>query len=119
MLADQKEFVRLIAQGASPAAACSLLKVPVDCAYLTFECDQRFRKRLETVFLSLTDNVRAALYREAVKGKVAAQTFWLKSEPQQTRRAPGAMPASREALLSDLARIMAAFQGENAGRGEP
>ena len=82
-VSQQKQFAKLLTQGASPAAACAAIDVPLDAASLSFETDVRFRKRLERLYQSLTDNVRAAVYRDAMKGKGPAQTLWLKEEAAQ------------------------------------
>jgi hypothetical protein len=103
---QQKEFASVLAQGGSPAAACGKLKVPVENAVLSFETDARFRKRLELIYQSLTENVRAALYREAMKGSVTAQTHWLKDDAAQhsaDRPCPEGDATNR---VADLERIM-------------
>ncbi len=116
-VAQQKEFARLLSQGASPAAACSVLEVAADCALLSFDSDARFRRKLEHVYQSLTDNVRAALYREAMKGKVTAQIFWLKDEASQRSAQQSAPPASRAALQAELERVMAVLRSDGAEGG--
>lgn len=113
-ISQQKQFARLLAQGASPAAACATMSVPLDGACLSFETDPRFRKRLERVDQSLTDNVRAAVYRDAMKGKVPAQILWLKEQAAQrddahsagssSKRGTGPMPPQNP--RADLERML-------------
>jgi len=106
---EQKQLLRLLSLGASPAAACEGLAVSVQDALLTFETDVRFGARLEQVHQSLTENIRAALYREAMKGNVTAQTYWLKEDAAQRsddqsriRRPPGQLIADLERIFEVL-----------------
>jgi hypothetical protein len=115
----QKELIRLLSLGASPAAACESLSISFQDALLTFETDNRFRARLEQIHHSLTENIRAALYREGMKGNVTAQTYWLKedathrkNEEDRVRKPPGE-------LLADLERVVEVLKAsglEEAGR---
>jgi len=57
------------------------------------------------------------VYRDAMQGKAAAQSLWLKSEPRPARKAKS-MPVTREVMLADLARIMSTLHGDQPGRGE-
>ena len=80
-LVQQQDFLDLIAKGASPAAACQRLGIPVITYAQTIETDDPFRQQLRHVQSLLSQNVAAALYRAAMEGNVTAMTSWLKASP--------------------------------------
>ncbi|MFG0331861.1 MAG: hypothetical protein ACF8TS_00740 [Maioricimonas sp. JB049] len=79
--AEQEEYLQLMLRGASPAAACLQLGLPVGNILRTMERQPEFRERLRQVRELLSQNVAAALYRAAMEGSVSAQSFYLKNQP--------------------------------------
>ncbi|WP_437206740.1 hypothetical protein [Planctomicrobium sp. SH664] len=78
---QQSQYLQLLARGASPAAACLQLGIsPLSVTSLT-EDDDSFRSSLAGIQRLMSENVAAALYRAAMEGSVAAQTFYLKNQP--------------------------------------
>ncbi|QDT67053.1 hypothetical protein [Calycomorphotria hydatis] len=74
-------LIDILAQGASPAIACKQIGVSF-FVYLNTWCqDDAFRQKLDAIGAALSQNVAAALYRQAIEGSVSAQTFWLKNQP--------------------------------------
>lgn len=71
--------MELLAKGASPAAACQHLGVPVSAFLHSLADDPAFREALADVNEILTRNVVAALYQAAMKGSIPAQTLWLRN----------------------------------------
>jgi hypothetical protein len=80
-LPKQREFLKLLMQGASPQLACKKLKLEMASFWHTLEHDARFAAELQKVWDALSYNVVAALYQAAIKGNHAAQQFWLKHRP--------------------------------------
>lgn len=78
---QQQVYLNLIAKGASPAGACQQLGISPMSVVLTEEQDECFALFLKRVNELLSQNVAAALYRSAMEGSVAAQTFYLKNLP--------------------------------------
>lgn len=117
LTADQQEMVlQLLVRGASPAVACQQLGVSTLGFNRSAANDDRFRARLDAVRVTLSQNVAAAVYREAMQGSVPAQTLWLKSCPPPEWRVdelaggPMTFDEAFEALsdddLIDLARAL-------------
>jgi hypothetical protein len=77
----QDELLELLSQGASPPAACRKLGLSLADFFHTTQRDPQFRRRVEMTHHALGQNVASALYRAAMKGNVAAQTFWLRFSP--------------------------------------
>ncbi|MCA8993397.1 MAG: hypothetical protein KDA88_15520 [Planctomycetaceae bacterium] len=77
----QREYLQLLARGASPAAACMQLNLSVTVVLNRITTDETFRDRLDQIHNVLSQNVAAALYRSAMEGSVSAQTFFLKNCP--------------------------------------
>ncbi|MCA9053516.1 MAG: hypothetical protein KDA75_06750 [Planctomycetaceae bacterium] len=87
-------LLALLHRGASPALACTQLGLSVD-RFLAWLEDASFRQRIAQSQGVLSQNVAAALYRSALEGSVAAQTFYLKhlpppEWPQPERETPAA-----------------------------
>ncbi|QDU41085.1 hypothetical protein Mal4_54500 [Maioricimonas rarisocia] len=78
---EQEGYLQLMLRGASPAAACLQLELPVGNVLRTMEQQPEFRERLRQVRELLSQNVAAALYRAAMEGSVSAQSFYLKNQP--------------------------------------
>jgi hypothetical protein len=78
---DQQSLLALLAKGASPAAACQHLRLPVTTYNHTIDTDDTFRRQLDHIQTLLSQNVAASLYRTAMEGNVTAMTFWLKASP--------------------------------------
>jgi hypothetical protein len=114
--AQQREFEKLLANGASPAAACKKLDVPLDVLWVTIDGDDRFVKRCQRVFESLNENVRAAIYQAAMQGKVTAQSNWLKlmqmegEQEERSAKRKWAAGDSDAAVRQRAARLMALFR---------
>jgi hypothetical protein len=107
---QQKQFVRLVLQGAAPSGVCITLGVPLESVQLTCETDARFRGQITRLCEALTDNVRAAIYRTALKGNVSAQTLWLKDEAQRAQSTV-TQPRTPEEMLAEVERLTRAIQG--------
>lgn len=79
---DQRNYIlQLLLRGASPAAACAQLTLPLIAYARTLREDPDFRARIREVTAALSQNVAAALYRAAMQGNVTAQTTWLRLRP--------------------------------------
>jgi hypothetical protein len=87
----------MIAAGGSPAAACEKLGVALEAVSVTLDADERFRKRINRIEQSLSENVKSALYRTAMKGNPSAQSQWLKLQDE------GCSPAGE--MQDDLASL--------------
>lgn len=83
---QQRRFEQLLAGGASPAAACQNLSVPLDVLWATIDRDDRFVKRCHRILESLNENVRSAIYLSAMKGRVTAQSNWLRLMQMEERQ---------------------------------
>jgi hypothetical protein len=77
----RRVVLELMQRGASPAGACQQVGLTVDAFWTTLEREPTFAEALERVFDSLSHNVLAALYQNAMKGHVTAQQFWLRNRP--------------------------------------
>lgn len=94
-------LLRLLLRGASPLAACAQLGVEPE-TFLDWLQGSRFRARLIRALHLLSQNVAAALYRKAMEGSVAAQTFYLRHLPPPEWPQPAASDdASPLQQLSD------------------
>lgn len=80
----QQAVIDLLFRGASPAAACGQLGVPVETLLRTINDDPEFARRTGDVTSVLSGNVMAMLYRTAMDGNVSAQSSWLKLFPPAT-----------------------------------
>jgi len=78
---QQRKFLELLLQGASPQVACHKLKVKLAAFWHTLEHDAEFAAALQQAWDTLSFNVMAALYQAAIKGNGPAQQFWLKHRP--------------------------------------
>jgi len=78
---QQQLYLTLLTKGASPAAACAQMGIPLPLVASTLEADEGFRQLFDRVHELLSQNVAAALYRSAMEGRVSAQTFYLKNKP--------------------------------------
>jgi len=114
-LAQQKEFVRVVSQGASPAAVCAQLGVTVESARLTMDSDPRFRRHMKHIPQTLAENIRAALYLQAMKGTVSAQTFWLKEDAALNAPGNEEIPVSPLELIEKLNRVRQVLAEDYAG----
>lgn len=93
---EQAEFLELIGQGLSPAAACRKLEVNLRSLRHTIQQDPRFQAECDDVAATLNENVEMALYIAAMKGNVSAQTLWLRKRPP-----PGWMPDEERRTVSE------------------
>ncbi len=91
--------------GASPQKACEELGVSYESARLTYMLDQRFRQRLDNALESRTDNVLTKTYHEAMKGKVTAQSLWLREEAARRVRQASEQAELPEELSDRLDRL--------------
>jgi len=88
---QQEQLLLMLQRGASPSVACHQSGVSPAAFLKSFSDDEHVREEYRSVLVLLSQNVLAALYREALEGSVSAQSFWLKSCPP-----PGWMMESRE-----------------------
>lgn len=98
----QDEYLHLLARGASPAAACLQLNLPVTLVLNHINTDAGFRDRLDQIHDVLSQNVAAALYRSAMEGSVSAQTFFLKNCPPPEWPVAGATGPTPQDGLDDM-----------------
>jgi hypothetical protein len=109
--AEQHAFLLLMARGASPSVACQQLGISLPRLAASLEEDDLFCRRLERVKELLSQNVAAALYRCAMEGSVAAQTFYLKNRPPpEWPNAAQSLPHGLEELNDD--ELIAQFREE-------
>jgi len=92
-------------RGASPFGACQQLGIPLESLKQIYAAEEAFRHRIDQVHEILSQNVAAALYRQAMEGNVSAQSFWLKVLPppgwhQPTK--PGPAPRTFDETLEQL-----------------
>jgi transcriptional regulator of met regulon len=85
--------------------ACSSIGVSLDSARLTLTTDARFRRKCHEVPEALTENVRASLYSNAIKGTVAAQSLWFKEDAARRASGQDEVPMSVDDLLAELDRV--------------
>jgi hypothetical protein len=78
---QQRQFLELMVQGASPQVACHKLNASLASFWNTLERDVKFAGALQRMWDTLSFNVVAALYQAAIKGNGSAQQFWLKLRP--------------------------------------
>ena len=83
---QQQAALQLLLRGASPAGACGQLGVSVLLFDRTYLEEAGFRERVDRVNAILSQNVAAALYREAMSGNVSAMNLWLKCSPPSAWR---------------------------------
>lgn len=98
----QAQYLQLLARGASPAAACMQLNLPVMSVLNQITTDATFRARLDQIHDVLSQNVAAALYRSAMEGSVSAQTFFLKNCPPPEWPGNEPVPAAMNDGLDEL-----------------
>jgi hypothetical protein len=78
---QQQALLALLSKGASAAAACRQLGLPVENFWHTLHRNASFAAALQQAFDTLSHNVLSVLYQTAMKGNVTAQQFWLKHRP--------------------------------------
>ncbi len=78
---QQDRILEWLTKGAGPVAACQQLGLSVDQFWETLSHDARFAGALQRLFDTLSQNVLAALYQSAMKGRISAQQFWLRQRP--------------------------------------
>lgn len=102
--AEQESYLQLLARGASPAAACIQLGLPLIAVARTIERDDGFQSLLDRLNELLSQNVAAALYRSAMEGSVSAQQFYLKNRPppEWPQLTPDSSPAVDELTDDEL-----------------
>ena len=97
-------LLSLLLRGASPASACAQLGLTL-AQFDAWLADPDFQARLSRSQYTLSQNVAAALYRSAMEGSVAAQTFYLRHLPPpewpQPEPADSATPSTLEQLTDD------------------
>ncbi len=97
---EQDAILDLLSRGASPAVACRQIGRSLAEFFRTAEEHDGFRQRLDTVEISLAQNIAAALYKAAMEGSVTAQTFWLRNNPP-----PGWNPGDQKVTNDDLEKL--------------
>jgi hypothetical protein len=78
---EQHAVWLLLLKGASPALACQQLGLSIVAFVHTWKCDPRFFASIQQTIDTLSDNVVASLYRNAIEGNVTAQKLWLEQRP--------------------------------------
>ncbi|MEX0703821.1 MAG: hypothetical protein WD069_17110 [Planctomycetales bacterium] len=79
--AQQAALLAALLNGASRTGACRKLGVSLSAVAETAEANSAFRAMLREVQDALSHNVATALYRQALKGSIPAQTAYLKFRP--------------------------------------
>jgi hypothetical protein len=102
---EQKDLVRSLLRGLSPTMACFSIGVSLESARLTLATDARFRRKCDQVPEALSENVRASLYSNALKGTVAAQALWFKEEAARKVSGQEQVPMNVDELLAELERL--------------
>ena len=74
---ELNQYVSHLIRGASPAGACMQLGISVRSLLRKLAEDADFRRRVDDVQWVLRENVKSALYREAMGGNVSAQRCFL------------------------------------------
>lgn len=74
---DVEQYVSHLIRGASPAGACLQLGLSIGALLKRFAEDAVLRRRVEDVQWVLRENVKSALYRQAMEGNVTAQRCFL------------------------------------------
>lgn len=77
----QEKFLDQIARGNSPALICHKFGFSIDELERVSHEDKDFQQRWRRVDEQLGLNIVSALYQNAMRGSVPAQTFWLKNHP--------------------------------------
>jgi hypothetical protein len=129
--AEQRGYLQLLLRGAAPSAICVELGVPYSAVLLTLRECLEFRSDHDDAQMLLTENVAAALYRQAMKGSVPAMTLWLRNRPpfgwkdhEQSEGAADDYERMSDAELLELARAegvaipLAVARGFEAAGGE-
>jgi len=81
---EQQQLWTYLVKGASPQLACRELGLSVRRFWATLDHDPHFVQIIEDLFRTLSHNVLAALYQQAMKGDKTAQQTWLKLLPPFT-----------------------------------
>ena len=74
---DVEQYVTHLIRGASPAGACLQLGISIRALLRRLAEDADLRQRVEDVQWVLRENVKSALYRQAMEGNVSAQRCFL------------------------------------------
>lgn len=77
----QELFLDQIARGNSPALICHRFGFSIDELERVSHEDKDFQQRWRRADEQLGLNIASALYQNAMRGSVPAQTFWLKNHP--------------------------------------
>ena len=75
--ADVEQYVAHLIRGASPIGACIQLGISIRALLRRLAEDAGFRQRVDDVQWVLRENVKSALYRQAMEGNVPAQRCFL------------------------------------------
>jgi len=98
-------------RGASPAGICQQLGLSVLSYLQTRNDSEEFRDREAQTQLLLSQNIAAALYRQAMEGSTSAQTFWLKTLPPPGWQDTANSTDSLDQLTDEELLNLAATQG--------
>lgn len=100
----QDELCSMLQRGASPFGACQQLEISLESVKETYVSDRHFSKQIDQVPNVLSQNVAAALYRQAMEGNVSAQIYWLKTLPPPgwSQAATSPVPLTFDETLDQL-----------------
>jgi hypothetical protein len=74
---DVEQYVAHLIRGASPAGACLQLGISIRALLRRLAEDADLRQRVQDVQWVLRENVKSAVYRQAMEGNVSAQRCFL------------------------------------------
>lgn len=75
--AEIEQYISHLIRGASPIGACMQLGISIRALLRRLTEDAEFRQRVDDVEWVLRENVKSALYRQAMEGNVPAQRCFL------------------------------------------
>ena len=85
---EQHQLWTYLVKGASPQLACRELGLHVRRFWATFDQDPHFVQAIDDLFRTLSHNVLAAVYQQAMKGDKTAQQTWLRILPPSVGSSP-------------------------------
>lgn len=98
---EQQQLWTYLVKGASPLLACRELGIAVRRFWTTYDQDPRFVDAIDDLYRTLSHNVLAAVYQQAMKGDKTAQQTWLRTLPPCTGQATTGATDHDLAALSD------------------
>ena len=100
---QQQSLCDLLIRGASPYSACQQLHLSYEAFLQEKNANPTFAAQLAQVQQTLSENITARLYQEALKGNLTAIQFWLKNNPpaQWQQPAPSSDPTPWDHLTHE------------------